>query len=474
MGKLSLKKLNSLKSVWSKDPQGLVSFRNLWLLHIFDCPYLKCLFPVKIAKGLVQLDVLGIRKCGVEEIVANENGDETMSSLFPKLTCLILDELDKLKGLSRGKCIARWPHLKELIMWKCDQVETLFQEIDSKGYIDDSPIQQPFFWLEKDAFLNLEQLILNGSKMKIWQGQFSGESFCKLRLLMIRECHDILVVIPSNVLPKLHNLEELHVSKCNSVKEVFELVDKEYQVETLPRLTAMFLEDLPLLTYLSGLGQIFKNLHSLEVRGCGNLIYLVTSSMAKTLVQLKVLTIEKCESVEEIVRHEGGEEPYDIVFSKLQRLRLVNLHSLKWFCSTRCIFKFPSLEKFEVKWCPQMEFFCEGVSSTPGLKEVKIDNHVEEHLGCDLNTIIPNTALEQVMFEKDPEALGATSQLRLKDSKEMDYVFWDYGDSDYDDDDDDDDEVNKEEDVMRKTKREMWRMRMNWRMGMMTNHNHND
>ncbi|XP_034709572.1 uncharacterized protein LOC117932433 [Vitis riparia] len=214
-----------------------------------------------------------------------------MSSLFPKLTSLTLFGLDKLKGFYRGTRIARGPHLKKLIMLKWDQVGTLFQEIDSKGYID-SPIQQSFFLLEKDAFLNLEQLILMGSKMKI---------------------------------------------------------------------------------------------------------YLVTSSMAKTLVQLKVLTIKKCESVEEIVRHEGGEEPYDIVFSKLQRLRLVNLQSLKWFCSTTCIFKFPSLEQFEVEGCPQMEYFCETVPSTPRVKEVKIDDHVEEHfLGCDINTIIHNIALEKV------------------------------------------------------------------------------
>ncbi|XP_034707644.1 uncharacterized protein LOC117930941 isoform X2 [Vitis riparia] len=314
---LTLESLNSLKSVWNKDPQGLVSFQNLLVLKVVECPCLKYLFPITVAEGLVQLEELQIINCGVEEIVANENGDEVMSSLFPELTSLTLSGLDKLKGFYRGTRIARGPHLKKLIMLAWDQVGTLFQEIDSEGYID-SPIQQSFFLLEKDAFLHLEQLILEGPKMKIWQGQFSGESFCKLRLLKIRKCHDIFVVIPSNVLPKLYNLEELHVSKCNSVKEVFELVDKEYQVETLPRLTEMFLEDLPLLTYLSGLGQILKNLHSIEVCGCGNLIYLVTSSMAKTLVQLKVLTIGKCESVEEIVRHEGGEEPYDIVFSKLQ------------------------------------------------------------------------------------------------------------------------------------------------------------
>ncbi|XP_034680169.1 probable disease resistance protein At4g27220 [Vitis riparia] len=450
---LDLDRLNSLKSIWNKDPQGLVSFQNLQSLKVVGCPCLKYIFPIMVAKGLVQLKFLGIKYCGVEEIVANENGDEVMSSLFPELTFLTLEGLDKLRGFYRGTHIARGPHLKKLIMLKWDQVGTLFQEIDSEGYID-SPIQQSIFLLEKDAFLNLELLILKGSKMKIWQGQFSGESFCKLRVLKIKMCHNILVVIPCSRLPKLHNLKELYVSKCNSVKEVFqmkELVNQEYQVETLPRLTKMFLEDLPLLTYLSGLVQIFENLHSLTVSGCGNLIYLVTSSIAKTLVQLKELIIEQCRSVKEIVGHEGGEEPYDIVFSKLQRLKLVNLQSLKWFCSTRCIFKFPSLEQFEVIKCPQMEFFCERVSSTPRVKEVQIDDHVEEHLGCDFNTIICNITFEKflyvkVMFEKDPEALEATIQLHWED-----YEKWDFGDSDDDyeyevNDDDDDDEVNDDDD----------------------------
>eukprot|EP00261_Vitis_vinifera_P039659 XP_019080902.1 PREDICTED: probable disease resistance protein At4g27220 isoform X2 [Vitis vinifera] len=433
---LDLRRLCSLKSIWNKDPQGLVSFQNLQSLKVVGCSCLKYIFPITVAEGLVQLKFLGIKDCGVEEIVANENVDEVMSSLFPELTSLTLKRLNKLKGFYRGTRIARWPQLKSLIMWKSGQVETLFQEIDSDDYID-SPIQQSFFLLEKDAFLNLELLILKGSTMKIWQGQFSGESFCKLRVLKIKMCHNILVVIPCSRLPKLHNLKELYVSKCNSVEEVFqmkELVNQEYQVETLPRLTKMFLEDLPLLTYLSGLVQIFENLHSLTVHGCENLIYLVTSSIAKTLVQLKELTIEQCKLVKEIVGHEGGEEPYDIVFSKLQRLRLVNLQSLKWFCSTRCIFKFPSLEQFEVEECPQMEYFCETVPSTPRVKEVKIDDHVEEQfLGCDINTIIHNTTLEkfiivEVMFEKDPEALGATIQLHCEDFGE-----WDFGDSDDDD-----------------------------------------
>lgn len=45
-------------------------------------------------------------------------------------------------------------------------------------------------------------------------------------------------------------------------------------------------------------------------------------------------------------------------------------------------------------------------------------------------------------FEKDHEALGATTQSRLKD-----YKYWGDGDSD-----DDDDEVNDDDDVERKTR----------------------
>ncbi|KAL6311687.1 hypothetical protein AAG906_019035 [Vitis piasezkii] len=211
---LTLERLNGLKSIWNKDPQGLVSFQNLQSLKVVGCPCLKYIFPITVAEGLVQLKFLGIKYCGVEEIVANENGDEVMSSLFPELTSLTLKGLNKLKGFYRGTRIARWPHLKSLIMWKSGQVKTLFQDIDSDDCID-SPIQQSFFLLEKDAFLNLELLILKDSKMKIWQ------------VLKIKMCHNILVVIPCSRLPKLHNLKELYVSECNSVKEVMFEKDPE-------------------------------------------------------------------------------------------------------------------------------------------------------------------------------------------------------------------------------------------------------
>ena len=101
--------------------------------------------------------------------------------------------------------------------------------------------------------------------VEISWGQFSRESFGKLRVLEIEGWHDISVVIP-------HNIEQLIVRRCYSVEKVIQV--EGYAGETLPRLTIMCLDDLPMLRHLSGLGSILQNLQSLQVFRCRNLINL--------------------------------------------------------------------------------------------------------------------------------------------------------------------------------------------------------
>ena len=60
--------------------------------------------------------------------------------------------------------------------------------------------------------------------------------------------------------------------------------------ETFPQLIEMLLEDLPMLTHLFGfrfrLTPILQNLRYLHVSECGNLINIISPSMAKRLVRL--------------------------------------------------------------------------------------------------------------------------------------------------------------------------------------------
>ena len=230
--------------------------------------------------------------------------------------------------------------------------------------------------------------------MEIWWGQFSRESFGKLRVLEIEACHDISVVIPSSKLQALHNIEQLIVRSCYSVEKVIQV--EGHAGETLPRLTIMYLKDLPMLRHLSGLGPILQNLQSLQVSQCGNLINLVSPSMAKRLVQLKELTVDSCDEVKEIVENEGGEATDDeILFTKLQKLELSFLPNLKSFCSARYTLKFPCLIEMQVIKCRKMEFFCKGDSITERLQRVKMGRY-HQCWENDLNTTIQKMFMETV------------------------------------------------------------------------------
>ncbi|WKA02986.1 hypothetical protein VitviT2T_021126 [Vitis vinifera] len=235
--------------------------------------------------------------------------------------------------------------------------------------------------------------------MEILLSQFSRESFGKLRVLEIKACHDVLVVIPSSKLQVLHNLKQLIVRNCSSVKEVIQVEGRVG--ETLPQLTIMYLENLPMLTHLSGFGPFLQNLHSLQVSKCGKLINLVSPSMAKTLVQLEELTVSYCDEVKEIVENEGGEATDDkIVFTKLKKLKLHFLPNLKSFCSARYTFIFPCLTEMQVKRCPEMEIFCKGDSITQRLEKVLMSDH-RPCWEIDLNTTIQKMFMETHPKEED-------------------------------------------------------------------------
>lgn len=71
---------------------------------------------------------------------------------------------------------------------------------------------------------------------------------------------------------------------------------------------------------------------------------LLSSSMARSLVQLTHLQISGCPILEDIISTTvSDEENMENVFSKLQHLELESLPNLTRFCSRSCM-EFPSLE----------------------------------------------------------------------------------------------------------------------------------
>ena len=152
---LWLENLPKLKHVWSMDPQEIFSFEKLQVVRIWNCPSLKSVFPTSVAKALVQLKDLDIRDCAVEEIVAKEEGIETVTlSLFPQLISLNIERLPELKSFYPGKHTSEWPSLKYLTISDCDKLkvfgsnELSVQETNGLGdHI--IPTQQPVFFIKK-------------------------------------------------------------------------------------------------------------------------------------------------------------------------------------------------------------------------------------------------------------------------------------------------------------------------------------
>ena len=267
----------------------------------------------------------------------------------------------------------------------------------------------------------MKKLLLgHNNDIEIWQDQLSANSFPRLTVLDVCGYGNISIVIPSFMLQALHNVEELHVGDCSSVKVVFQLegLEEEHQVKPLRRLRKLELLGLPRLTHLwkennkpspdlQSLESLqvwhcdslinlvpssvasFQNLATLDVRSCGSLRSLISPLIAKTLVKFETLIARGSYMMEEIVANEGDHEAAnEITFCKLQHLALVDLPNLTSFSSSGgYIFSFPSLEHLEVNGCPKMEIFSPNLLTTPKLKRVKLEDD-EWHWQDDLNTTI--------------------------------------------------------------------------------------
>ena len=89
-----------MKALWHNQLPAH-SFSKLKTLDLSDCDKLLNVFPLSVAKALLQLEDLIIQFCRVlETVVANEDEDEDETTpLFPKLTYLQLSELHQLKKI---------------------------------------------------------------------------------------------------------------------------------------------------------------------------------------------------------------------------------------------------------------------------------------------------------------------------------------------------------------------------------------
>ncbi|OMO99012.1 Disease resistance protein [Corchorus olitorius] len=437
LNNLELTNLPTLKQIWREDPQGLCTYENLSEVYVTDCQSLKNVFPASVATNLPQLKLLVIIRCGVEEIVANDEGTMEIAAIsfkFDQLSFIMFWTLQNLKCFYPGKHTIRWRSLKTLNTYHCPKLKVLgTQLLNQPDSNEDEPtFQQPLFLVEK-VIGKLEDVTLNSDDITmISESKISRSHFQQIKSVGLVSYSGESAVFPLSFLEGFSSLQKLEAFDCAFNDELFAHHCEENavilpQIKTLclillnnleriwkqdsrverilPNLETLQLESCEkLITLGLGSSASFRNLDSLEVDRCKVMVNLVPFSALQSLVQLKKLRIAECDSMKEIVGvDEDDEATHEIVvtFSRLKRVELEHLPNLRSFCSGKYTFKLPYLEDFIVSQCPELEVFCEGAIDVPRLGRLQVG---EEDSRRDWDGDL-NKTLRKLYEEKDRQNL---------------------------------------------------------------------
>ncbi|XP_044477886.1 probable disease resistance protein At4g27220 isoform X2 [Mangifera indica] len=348
---LTLKDDNSIEICYNQHPTSF--YQNLTHLTLRNCENIKYVFPSYIVKSLHQLQQLKIQNCKVlKEIIAKEDGaTAVIDFVFPNITSLKLEDLPELTAFYLGKYTLELPKLKELLVKDCtkylsfkkNNVETKHDILAPKSILQNNKIN-----------FNLELFQLYDGETNIcWHGQFKTLTINK----------DNSANIPLRLFQRFENVRELRLFSNQYID-----IKSPYDLPNLEVLDVYFHNRLMNLVLFS---VFFQNLKVLKVSSCHGLMKLFTPSMARSLVQLRELSISYCKMLTEIVENEGDAiTSSEIVFNSLNKLSLEWLYSLTCFCSGNYSFTFPSLEELKIENCVNLDIFCQGSLSTPKLDRV--------------------------------------------------------------------------------------------------------
>ncbi|MED6173509.1 hypothetical protein PIB30_060156 [Stylosanthes scabra] len=330
---LVLEKLPNLNSIWNEDPDGVLEFQLLQQVRVNTCKSLSSLFPKSVAKALVNLEKLKLKHCAnlVEIIVgigATPEGAITDFTIFPCLTSLTLLDLPRFNCFFYCCSLFHGVRLKTL-----------------NGHAHNPQIEDDQDCLKKLA-PKITKLSLGEKEVKMVGCQESH--FYNINVSDMQSFNVKLVAdeLPYTFLEKVPNTENLKVSN-SSIKEIF-CSERPNNLDCARFLSKLKKLKLAYLSYLTSIGLehswiqessilqtleildvkccfglanlvtspiCFSNLTDLTVSECDSMIYLFTSTTAKSLTQLKRMEVSYCESIQEIVSNEGEESIHDeIVF----------------------------------------------------------------------------------------------------------------------------------------------------------------
>ncbi|OMO62440.1 Disease resistance protein [Corchorus capsularis] len=406
---------------FSSLPSSIRALTNLRTLCLDGCK----LEDIALIGELTNLEILSLLKSDVQKLPEEIGQLTNLKLLdlsgctkLKKIPACLLSKLSSLEELYMGGSFNGW----EVERDGNQRINASLAELKLKSlttleiHIPDAKIIMP-----NDLFFPENQLksykIFIGKSWKYWDG--SNHEYSKtLRLQLDRSIHHLDQGIKKllkraedlclddmkdagtaldGLQHDIEGLKNLQISNCEKIQSIIGDIDETQfreleclTLENLPELISfsrdsstsgsqhklppLFSEQIfPCLMNLrlSGIKNVERIWHpqliscekltSLAIEGCGKLKYLLSTSMAKSLVKLKHFDIVDCKSLEKIIfSAEGGDIKEDVIeFPQLDSLKMKNLENLMGFCSQDHKINFPSLTLLEIDHCPKLKGFIE-------------------------------------------------------------------------------------------------------------------
>ncbi|KAI7747563.1 hypothetical protein M8C21_012075, partial [Ambrosia artemisiifolia] len=357
---------------------SIVSFPSYHLKHTFHDLRKICFEGFKGAEVMFDMEYPSINR----ELVPTLQ--QQPSPLLPCLEELELSFMDKLNHV--WKC-NKWNEF--FILYK-NQPQSSFQNLTtislskckSMKYLF-SPLMSKLLSNLKTIYINLcegmEEVVSNRDDDDDDQEEVLTTStttlFPCLSYIKLDSLHNLkriggVAKGKTNVThDQFKKLQELHISSCRSMVEVFET--KEINNDGCSS-TSVDPGSVPLQrSNNSIMHHELTNLKILKIFECDLLEYVFTFSTLESLKKLETLSIKNCKEMKVIVREENGDETSKVVLPRLKSIELKDLPNLAgFFLGMNINFQLPSLDYVKISKCPKMTLFTSGDSTAPKLEYI--------------------------------------------------------------------------------------------------------
>ncbi|KAE9621270.1 hypothetical protein Lal_00023652 [Lupinus albus] len=339
-------------------------FTKLQDIKVKGCEQLKNLFSFSMARNLTKLLRICISDCkSMTNVIVEQGEEEFRDNDQVNLSELLSIKLKKLPNLVTfsSKKPRTDIHSGSNIKKDCDNLSYPVALFD-----------------EKIAMPNLETMELYSINVVKLCDIPVPLCFPNLTNLKVGFC-DKLKYLFSSLVGKTHiKLQYLDIWNCQMLEHIFVQDEEECsckeksQVQPiLQNIEIVDVSGCPMMKNILPSSELFRNLDRLLVRNCSGIVNIMTSSTARSLVNLTRLSISYCEMVEEIVACENDSDEGEIAFIKLEVLELDNLPRLTRFWKESFFYKLPLLDTLLVIECPKMEAFSPTIFlSAPKLTQV--------------------------------------------------------------------------------------------------------